>query len=294
MYHRFSNTEEKFKLSKAALEQQLVFLIKNYNIISLRDYVDVLEKKRGKLPNNSVIITIDDGYRDNYEYAYPLLKKYGIPATIFLTTDFVTNKSWLWADLINYILKKTDLDVITYKNNLFSKAFDIKTPDKRHQAQLSLFNYFRSIDNDAKNNLLIELADKLHVNIPTQVTADYQPLTWEQIREMNNNGIDFGSHTCTHPICSRLKDDSLKYELIESKKEIERHLNIKADFFCYPNGQPEDLNNEVIVEVRKAGYRGAVTTSHGYNGKESNVFYLNRLSCLSVDYKIISRVLTRV
>jgi peptidoglycan/xylan/chitin deacetylase (PgdA/CDA1 family) len=293
MYHRFSNGAEKFKLSKDAFERQLVFLKNNYNIISLSDYLDAVEGKEDRLPGNSVIITIDDGYRDNYEYAFPLLKKYGIPATIFLTTDFVSNESWLWPDLINYILKETDLNNITFENNQFIQTYDIELPENRHKAQLSLFNYFRSIDNEAKNNLVRDLAEKLHVNIPAKVTSDYQPLTWDQIREMHENSIEFGSHTCSHPICSRLKGDSLRYEIVESKREIEEQLDAKVDIFCYPNGQPEDLNIKVVEEVRKAGYRGAVTTSLGYNGKNSNAFYLNRLSCNSNDYKIISRVLTR-
>ena len=103
MYHRFSNKEEPFKIPQKVFENQILFLKKKYNFISLKYYSEVLDEKKADLPTNPIILTIDDGYEDNYTFAYPILKKYSIPATIFLATDFISHRAWLWSNKLEYI-----------------------------------------------------------------------------------------------------------------------------------------------------------------------------------------------
>lgn len=279
MYHRFSNNQEPFKIQQKVFEFQIKFLRKKYNFISLKYFSDVLNGRKEDLPDNAIIITIDDGYWDNYTFAYQLLKKYAIPATIFVVTDFITQKIWLWSNKLEYILKETQKKKFKFPLGNTTEEFLVDTFPNWHKSQLKIFNYCSRISDEQKNDLLNELALYLKVNVPDQTVGDFQPLTWEQIKEMNANGIHFGSHTCSHPILSRLTIEKLKYEIVQSKREIEKRLDTTVDLFCYPNGCLEDFTATTIDMLRGASYSAAVTTVPGYNViKGQNPFLLKRIS----------------
>lgn len=280
MYHRFSDKPESFKIQQKVFENQIKFLIsKKYNFISLEQFSDVLNGIHEYLPDNAIIITIDDGYWDNYIFAYPVLKKYAIPATIFVVTDFITQKTWLWSNKLEYILKKTQEKKFKFPLGNTTEEFLVDTFPNWHKSQLKIFNYCSRISDEQKNDLLNELALYLKVNVPDQTAGDFQPLTWEQIKEMNSNGIDFGSHTCSHPILSRLSTEKMKHEIVQSKREIEKRLDTAVDLFCYPNGCLEDFTAATIDMLREASYSAAVTTVPGYNMiKGQDPFLLKRIS----------------
>jgi len=294
MYHRFSCNPEPFKVQQNIFENQIKFLIrKGYNFISLKHFSDVINRRNEKLPDNAIIVTIDDGYWDNYTFAYPVLKKYAIPATIFVVTDFITQKIWLWSNKLEYILKKTQEKKFKFPLGNTTEEFLVDTFPNWHKSQLKIFNYCSEISDDQKNDLLHELALYLKVNVPDQTVGDFQPLTWEQIKEMNSNRIDFGSHTCSHPILSRLTIEKLKHEIIDSKKEIERKVGVEVCSFCYPNGQFEDINKDVIRVLTQSGYDCAVTTVNGYNKiSNANRFLLRRMSVHSQMNMYLSKEVT--
>ena len=295
MYHRFSNKKEPFKIPQKVFENQIIFLKKRYNFVSLKHYADVLRGIRDNLPPNSIILTIDDGYWDNYEFAYPILKKYSVPATIFLATDFISHKSWLWSNKLEYILKNSQFSEFEFPLNGKSIQFRVDSFKNWHTTQLALFNHCRTVTDEEKNRLLDELAKHLKVDVPEKTLGDFQALTWDQIMEMKNNRIDFGSHSCSHPILSRLSLKKMEHEIVDSKKKIERKLEEEVISFCYPNGRPEDINDSVIEMTQKAGYSAAVSTINGVNdAKNTERFLLKRLS-LSTDNKImLSKKLTRL
>ena len=288
MYHRFSQKPEPFKIQQSVFDNQIKFLRQKYNIISLKRYSEVLNGQRDDLPDNPVIITIDDGYEDNYHYAYPVLKKYGVPATIFLTTDFITKKAWLWSNKLEYILKTTDRKSFPFPVNGQETLFKVAGFKEWHITQLSIFNYCCTIANTEKDITLDELACSLRVKVPEQVTSPFLPLSWQQIREMYTGGVEFGSHTCSHPICSRLTPKALQHELIDSKMEIEENISAPVGAFCYPNGKPSDYSDEVITYVRNASYLIAVTTTSGFNNISTDAqapYSLKRISITTADFK---------
>jgi len=291
MYHRFSHHNEPFKISSRVFENQMAFLKKKYNVISLARLSNILVGKCS-YPRNPLIVTIDDGYYDNYSIAYPILKKYSIPATIFLTTDFVANRCWLWSNKLEYILKNSRMSQFKFFLGSKEESFSVSTFRGWHRAQLIFFNYLRKIGSK-KDIFLTELADYLKVIIPEEISVDFLPLSWENILEMQNNGIHFGSHTCTHPILSTLNKNKLQYEIFSSKREIESRLSREVCDFSYPNGRREDINKDVINVVEDAGYLCAVTTEPGFNYRNiTNPFMLKRASISTDDHAVISRVLT--
>ncbi len=294
MYHRFSEKTEPFKLRQHVFDRQLNFLRKKYSIISFDAYLQVLHGTQTSLPANPLIITIDDGYQDNYEYAFPVLKKHDVPATIFLTTDFVSCKAWLWANRLEYILKNTTRAYFSFMLGDIEQAFQVDTFEGWHHAQLVLFNYCRTLPETKKKEVLIDLAGHLKVIVPDEATSAFAPLTWEQIREMQNSNIGYGSHTCSHSIMSRLSDNELDYELKVSKEKIENNTNTKVNVLCYPNGQPEDISKNVIRFVQRNGYCSAVTTIAGFNYfNNSDPYLLNRITLGGEESALFARNLTR-
>ena len=294
MYHRFSEWTEPFKINRLVFENQLLYLKKKYNFISLNDYSSFINGERENSPALPIVLTIDDGYLDNYQIAFPVLKKYNVPATIFLATDFISQKSWLWSNKLEFILKNSSFNTFELKlgENIFT--FQVDTFHGWHKTQLKIFNYCRHQPEEEKNKILENLAELLKVKVPEQTQADFVPLTWEQIKEMSRNKVNFGSHSCSHPILSRISNQQLAHEIIDSKKEIENKLDQEVISFAYPNGTPDDFNSTAIEILKKNAYTCAVTTLPGNNQlKCEDPFRLKRISTDMDDNKNLAITLAR-
>jgi len=190
-------------------------LTKGFKIISLSQLAEHLEN-RGEPPRKSVVITFDDGLKNNYLYAYPILRKYDLPATIFLTTGLIESK----------------IEITS-----FSKTWN------------DIFSKF---------------------------PEEGSPLSWEEIREMSENGIEFGAHTVTHPRLTRIPLGKAKEEIEQSKKEIEDKIGKEVKHFAYPYG---DFNEALIEIVRETGFLSAVTGALSPVTKEANLYAMGRLDC---------------
>ena len=293
MYHRFSEEQEPFKISRKIFERQIKFLINRYNFISLKHYSDFLHGRLPNLPDNPVIITIDDGFLDNYTVAYPLLKKYSVPATIFITTDFVDNQSWLWFNKLKYILNNSNVQRFEFRVGFKKKEFFFDSSKNKRNTKLQIFDHCKKIHPSEIDTLLHRLAKSLNVHVPENSAADFLPLSWNQIKEMQRNKIEFGSHTCTHPILSNLNEKELIQEISLSKKIIESNLSTEVSSFCYPVGTPEDITDYAVKTVQNAGYSCAVTTSYGFNKLNGiNAFLLKRIGISHDSSVLLSKEFT--
>jgi peptidoglycan/xylan/chitin deacetylase (PgdA/CDA1 family) len=275
MYHRFSAADEVLKQPVNIFSKQLEYLKKNYTILSLDKICEYLINGTN-LPKNTASITIDDGYSDVYHIAFPILKKFQIPATVFLATDFIEHKFWLWSNKLEYILRNGRIG--KFSMVLDKKYdFDVSSFEGWHAAQLKIYNYGRTLSVAHKNQLLEDLAQTLSVEVPDKVAGDFQPISWDQVREMQQEGIDFGSHTSSHEILSQLSSHDIEREIRDSKHLIEQNLDRQITTFCYPNGTIEDYTEETISLLKIHGYHGAVTTLGGLNFKGTDRFQLKRL-----------------
>lgn len=186
-YHSIDDSGSPISTSSEDFRGQMEYLkAQGYTAISLPRILEFYAQ--GNIPSRTVGITFDDGYRNNYTYAFPILKGLGFTATIFLVTDFIGGK-WKWG----------------------------------------------------KEEGLPEL----------------NMLSWEEVREMGEEGLDFGAHTLSHPHLTDLTPEEARREVNLSKEVIQSQLNKRVEFFAYPYG---DFNSEVISLVKKAGYTGACTT----------------------------------
>jgi len=237
--------------------EQIKFFLNNYNIISLEDLNIALRSNR--LIKDSLVITFDDGYRNMYSVVYPILKEYGIPATVFLVTGLVGTGQWAWVDKVEYLLINTPLREL----RLTGLNLDLTLGDltQRREAIIELKGMLKSCEEEKKVETIQELEGKSLVDWG-QPMENYEFLNWDEIKEMNRNKITFGAHTVNHPILSRCDFEKAKHEILDSKRTIEEKLGSEITTFCYPNGKHEDYTPQIKDFCRKH-FDCAVTANHG-------------------------------
>jgi len=258
MYHRFSD--------RGDLAGQCAHIRANYAPVAMAKVAAWLEHG-AELPENALAVTVDDGYRDFYQVAYPVFREYGIPATVYLVSEFLDRKLWLWVDQVRY----------AFLHGQAPRA-DLATPQSRQRAAYEMTEAAKRIPNAERLRLLAGLPDQLRVALPREAPPEYEPLRWDEVREMAAAGIEFGAHTRTHPVLSRVPGaDELADEIAGSKRQIERQLGRPVEHFCYPNGSIEDFGADAVEAVRSAGFRTAVTTGKGLNYPGADRFQLVRV-----------------
>lgn len=239
-------------------KQQMEYLSKWFNVVSISDIIEWLHKKK-KLPDYAALITFDDGYLDNYTHAYPILREYNFPAVIFLASGHIgTNRPFFW-DLAAYCFFHTTQDHIIFPDK---RERSWKNGEEKKSISISWVESMKILSNEEKLRWVNELPEKLNVSIPHNYFKNLMT-NWDQIREMSNNGIDFGGHTITHPILSRVSPEEARQEIEGSKFRIEQETGKPVLSFAYPNGMKKDLNTSIEVLVSKAGYQAAFTLLNG-------------------------------
>jgi peptidoglycan/xylan/chitin deacetylase (PgdA/CDA1 family) len=278
-YHRFSREKSQFNVSAVEFTAHLEYLSKYGWVLSLAETIDCLQNGK-PLPPNVVVITIDDGYSDAFEIAFPILKKFEIPATIYAVTDFLDAKCWLWTDLMRFVLLETEANSIKieFENQDYVEAI-LDDETKRIETASRINSRLKKLSNERKESKIKEIAADLKVSIPELPTKDFAPMSWEQARELDAQNVKIESHTVTHPILTNIGQSQLDFELQNSKKRLENVLDREIEHFCYPNGS---LNETVWNAVKNSGYKCAVTTEYGFNEKAENPFLLKRIGAQSV------------
>jgi peptidoglycan/xylan/chitin deacetylase (PgdA/CDA1 family) len=267
-YHRvldeksrgFAFDHELVSASRALFRDQLRFVRDNFNVIGFEDLARAEDAGR-PWPERGVVITFDDGYRDNYTHAYPILRELNLPATIFLTTGHIGRSSLFWWDLVVYCIKRTSLESVTFEE-ISPQPMPLWSKKKRRAAMEAVLAWLKSVPEESKQAFLSRYCDKLGVILPSDV-ADGMHLSWDEVREMAAHGVSFGSHTVTHPILARVTAEQLKREVVESRQTIERELGKTPISFSYPVGDSPNFNQMVEKSVAEGGFRYAVSYEEG-------------------------------
>lgn len=259
-------------------ENQMAFLSKNYTLLNLNQIYDILHFKK-KIPKRAVAITFDDGYRDNYQYAFPILKKYDIPASIFLTTDPIDRNESLWWDDLSWFLFHNQMQIEKLSNS-FPQDIKIQLINLNNiQKKNKIKNIMEIICYINKLNLqmmmkVIEEIKKLSKREDDYKNKHTQFLTWEMIHEMHKSGlITFGSHSKSHPILTSLENESIIKEIEYSKKRIEDQIGSKVEMFCFPKGC---YNNQIKKIIKDLEFKLAFTSVYGVNDHKADLLELKR------------------
>lgn len=225
------------------------FISKNYDIISLDALPDRLRSKEKKF----VVFTLDDGYIDNYTYAYPIFKKNNIPFTIYITTDFPENKCILWWYLLEELILTRNNIAIIDKGNM--KSWPCKTHHEKEKAfyrirdflissaEADIINFFKSYEIDVFNS------------------SSNFAMNWKQIIELSKDPlVTIAAHTMTHRALSKLNKNEVMHEIRESGKFIESKINKPVEHFSYPFGSRKESGEREFQITRNLGFITATTT----------------------------------
>jgi len=188
-------------------------------------------------------LTFDDGWRDTHSVAFPLLRKHGVPATVFLATGYVGTRKWFWPERLAFLLAASG----RYAEGKVAAAVDGRIEE------------LKGAPADERERVLGEMEKECRAR-GVVLPEERQTMTWDEAREMADAGIKFGSHTVNHVILTEAPPEVVERELVESKREIEAELGREVVSFCYPNG---NWSPAVREAVGRAGYRYAVTTQAG-------------------------------
>jgi peptidoglycan/xylan/chitin deacetylase (PgdA/CDA1 family) len=250
-------------------EKHLQYLTRNYQIISVKELNSI---------QNGCVLSFDDGWADNFHHAYPILKSYKVPAIIFLSTNMIGSTNWPWTDRISYYIRYSSnsklkglLDYLTRYQINFKVSIRTLLMQKKNLAENII--YSMKLSGRAKLQNLIDSIDAMMSDLHDILQKESPWLTWEQIREMKQNMIDFGAHTHNHVILTNTSLDDAEKEIIQSKRILAEKIGDPVEIFSYPNG---NYNRQIVKLLEQNGYRYAVTTKKGFVDDYSDNFILNR------------------
>lgn len=271
MYHRFKHDTEQLK-------RQCELIRRYYEPVSLKTISEAL-RNGTPLPQNAVAITVDDGYRDFLVHAFPVFQAYDLSPTVFLVTDFLDGKLWQWWDTIRYTLSHSERTVLSIQLTTGDFKASLATDEERESARRTLTERLKLVENSERLHVCQTLAELMEVDLPKAPPEQFAPLKWNEVRQLAAHGVEFGAHTKTHPILSRINDpEKLREEIEGSKRRIDEELGSPAIHFCYPNGRRLDIDELTLKLVKERGFHTAVTTERGMNFGRPDPFLLRRLA----------------
>ena len=250
-------------LEKTILDYQA----RGYRFVSLDEVYEIVSKQR-RLKQKFVCFTLDDGYADNCELAYPVFKKYNCPFTIYITTNFPDGKALLWW----YVLE----DILLTHNELIlgdGSRYDCSTNDKKNET----FVIVKQKIFDSQSPKIEQTLNHLFANYSYSFWDKNKSLalSWEQIGMLATDQLcTIASHTVSHGVLPNMSTEDVKEELNKSKLMIEKHINKEVVHFAYPYGI---WNDSVLKQVADAGYKTAVLGNGGKVRKGGSLFNLNRI-----------------
>ena len=276
-YHRF------YPQHAAQFLWQCENLRRRYNVISLGELTRRLREGAAP-PLNSIVLTIDDGHRDFYTCAFPILREYGFAATMYLPTAFLDRaegRKWLWFDRFNYAflhspLSQAEVPPLSAGDAPISLCLDSVAARTAASSRVATAaQWLSSSDRDAYCD---RVAGALDVRIPEAPPEEFAPLTWDEVRLMAKSGVEFGGHTVTHPILETIHSpDELAFEIAHCKARVEEELQAPAAHFAYPSGRANEISAAAKAAVRQAGFQTAVTTLSGQVGPGADPLWLQRI-----------------
>jgi peptidoglycan/xylan/chitin deacetylase (PgdA/CDA1 family) len=241
-----------------------------FNILPLDEAVQKL-RTRG-LPPRPACITFDDGYADNAEIALPLLRKFGVTATFFISTGFLDGRI-MWNDMVIESVRQAIGDTLDL-SSIELGAFSISTKPARRatvKALLSALKYLEASERADRCAAIVQIA---RATLPPDIM-----LRSADVKALHEAGMGIGAHTVNHPILSRLPPGLAEREISEGREKLQEITGSSISLFAYPNGKPDvDYDRRHVAIVRKLGFDAAVSTGWGVASATTDPFQLPRFT----------------
>lgn len=245
-----------FTTTAEAFDEQVAFAARNFDLITPEELVEAARAGRGR----HAMITFDDGYRDNYEVALPILRSYGARATFFVTTGFVDEPRRPWWDEIAWMARTAGVAVVPAGGWL---ERDVPLGDgDRLEAITTLTDRYKSLPGEDGESYMEFLAEVTGAG-RCEGGAD-EWMTWDMVRGLRRAGMSVGAHTVTHPVLANHTAERQRDEIAFSKRRLERELGEPVTAFSYPEGTPSAFDARTRAIVHELGFDLAFSFYGGY------------------------------
>lgn len=270
-YHRVLDAPDPLhpgEICRGVFESHMRTLSRYFRVLPLleacRQLVD------GSLPSRAVSITFDDGYADNYHNGWPILQRFGLPATLFVATGYLDGGR-MWNDTVIESLRRIRGSEIDLRN--LDLGRHVVNDDAQREAVIrhvvEQLKYLNAREREARSAALNEMADS---PVPDNLMLDIP-----QVKELSQAGVEIGAHTVSHPILRSTDVAEARDEITRGKKQLEEIVGREVRSFAYPNGRPGIDYDPVHVEiVKEAGFECAVSTTPGAARRTSDILQLPR------------------
>jgi peptidoglycan/xylan/chitin deacetylase (PgdA/CDA1 family) len=295
MYHRVSTTRHDpwgLTVTPENFVEQIELIARNRHVMSLRDFFQRF--RSNTLPRGAVAITFDDGYADNFYVAAPLLKRFDIPATLFITTGYLDRPAFWWDELDRLLFLPsslpTELDLtINGKQLLFRRTWvgpfssgrrleRQNGPDSRRKLLRQIWQQMRAVSPEAREDVLRQLRRRLSRSDKAESSFEHRPMTKDEVASFSKDElIDIGAHTLSHPRLSTQPPTAQHFEISRSKEICEELIGREVVSFSYPFG---DKSAQTMMLVRRANLQLACTTRFSPVRSTDDCFDLPRF-CIS-------------
>jgi peptidoglycan/xylan/chitin deacetylase (PgdA/CDA1 family) len=271
-YHRVAEPDDRLypgliSATPSQFGEQMAWLRRHRRVITLAELLERRENGH-TLPARSVLITFDDAYADLAEHAWPVLRRHELPATVFVPTAYPDDPGRsFWWDRLHRALSAAPAAILPSRMG----ELDLRTPAARSHASRRVRSALKALPHDAAMAAVDDVVDALGGD-----TAPGGVLTWADLRDLVDQGLEVGVHTRTHPLLDQLPVDRLDDEIAGARDDIERCLGRRATAIAYPNGNHSPA---VLEAAERAGMRVGFATRRGTNDlREPDWLTLRRIN----------------
>jgi len=260
-------------LQRERFTSQMDYLARHFDVLPLGEAVARLSEDRVRQP--TAVITFDDGFQNNHDVAFPVLKRLGLPFTIYLTTGLVDTPHTVWFCAILDAIGNTTLSSFQWRG----ECLDVGSARARMRASVHLQQALKSLPHAQLLTEVDHIRKRLgcEAGIAAQPWSPFRMLDTKSIRDLSDSGlVEFGAHTHTHAILSRLPPAQREQEITCSIREVERLTGRACRHFAYPNGGRHDYDGASVALLKALRMTSAVTTLPGPNAPGTDPFALRR------------------
>lgn len=272
LYHRVLPLADPMlsDVDAATFDWQVALLRQRFNVLPLGEAL--VRLNAGTLPARGVCITFDDGYRDNFTVALPILQRYGVTATFFVATGFLDGGR-MWNDSVIECIRRISGETLDLSDMGLGKHVLTDTAARRATAN-RLIGHLKYLSFDERTRQVERLAERVGVDLPNDLMMDST-----QVRQLHAAGMEIGGHTVHHPILARLPAAEAEKEICQGRDRLCEIVDDNITLFAYPNGVPgRDYNRDHVEMVRRAGFVAAVSTARSCARRGESLFQVPRLS----------------
>jgi peptidoglycan/xylan/chitin deacetylase (PgdA/CDA1 family) len=241
----------------ADFDAQVAFLARNFDVVGPGDVEALVRRGRGR----HVLVTFDDGYRDNFTDAFPILRRHGVTATFFLTTGFLDGARLAWWDELAWMVRTSPLHAVEIAG--LAEPVVLDDPD-RIGAITTIVDRAKALPGGELPGYLDHVAAVTASGRAPAELAERMWMTWDMVREMVAAGMHVGGHTVSHPILARLGPDAQRAEIVGAQARIEEELGLPMRWFSYPNGDRSSFDDHTRAALADAGVELAFSFDGGF------------------------------